>query len=63
MPSPVIVVEQGMKMAALVHPWPMIVSIALYIPFFESWAMRSIATSSNGFALGPGVMWYVSVCM
>jgi hypothetical protein len=50
MPSPVMVVEQGRKMAALVHPWSTIVSMASYGPFFGSCVMRSIVISSNGFA-------------
>ena len=62
-PSPVIAVEQGMKMAALVHLWLTIVSIASYVPFFGSWVMRSIATSLNGFAPGPGATQYIRVCV
>ena len=55
-PSPVIVVWQGRKMAALEHPWSTTVRIASYPLALGNWVMRSRATMLNGCINGsPGM--------
>ena len=55
-PSAVMVVIQGRNVAALVHPWSIMVSIVSFPLLFGSWVMRSIDTTLNGYAFGGGGM-------
>ena len=48
MPASVIVSEIGRKIAALKHPWLMIVSIALCLPIIGRPVIRSMATCWKG---------------
>src|SRR3984893_12423961 len=54
--APVIVVLQGRKRAALVHPWSTMVRMASYPLLGGSWVIRSIAITSKGTAVtGTGI--------
>jgi hypothetical protein len=48
---PVMVVEQGRKIAAREHPWSTMVSMAAFPSLLGSPIMRSIAMWENGLAL------------
>ena len=56
-PSVVMVVVQGRNVAALVHLWSTMVSIASFPLLFGSWVMKSIDTTLKGHAFGGGGMW------
>ena len=66
MPVPVMVVEQGRKIAACEHPWSTMVSMASCPLLLGRPVMRSIAMWENGLALVAdgmqnigGLMWCV----
>jgi hypothetical protein len=50
-PAPVMVVEQGRKIAACEHLWLTMVSIALYPSLLGKPVIRSMAIWENGLAL------------
>jgi hypothetical protein len=51
MPAPVMVVEQGRKIAAREHPWSTIVSMVSYPSLLGSPMMRSMAMWEKGLVL------------
>ena len=54
-------VVHGRNSAALVHPWLAIVRMVLCPWLLGSWVMRSMATTSNGWARGGTSILYGGV--
>ena len=57
MPAPVMVVEQGRKIAAREHPWSTMVSMASYPLLSGSLVIRPMAMWENGLALTLDGIW------
>jgi|SRR5580693_269108 hypothetical protein len=61
--APVMVVEQGRKIATCKHPWLTMVSIASYPLLLGKLVMRSMVMCKNGLALMVDGIWNIGVLM